>query len=133
MLLYYYYPPPAGLFSLVLLLNQWWSQPLRFHVSDCNAFRIMCHVPSVAVFCSESIEYFPGKASKFFFKPFTILVAAVITAIIIHFMSHISCVSVYKLLYYTSCSAFAWHFCPLLLPHLSVCMFFLLLLLLLLY
>ena len=84
----------------------------------------MCHVPSIAVFCSESIEYFPGMASKFFFKSFvTIPVAPVITAIIIHFMFHVSCVSVYKLLYYTFYSAFVWHFCPLLLPHLSVCMF----------
>jgi hypothetical protein len=28
----------------------------------------MCDVPSIAVFCSESIECFPGTASKFFFK-----------------------------------------------------------------
>ena len=28
----------------------------------------MCDVPSLAVFCSESIECFPGTASKFFFR-----------------------------------------------------------------
>ena len=28
----------------------------------------MCDVPSIAVFCSESIECFPGTASKFFLK-----------------------------------------------------------------
>ena len=28
----------------------------------------MCDVPSIAVFCSESIECFPGTASKFVFK-----------------------------------------------------------------
>jgi len=28
----------------------------------------MCDVPSIAVFCSESIECFPGRASKFFLK-----------------------------------------------------------------
>jgi hypothetical protein len=28
----------------------------------------MCDVPSIAVFCSESIACFPGTASKFFFK-----------------------------------------------------------------
>ena len=28
----------------------------------------MCDVPSIAVFCSESIESFPGTASKFFLK-----------------------------------------------------------------
>ena len=35
--------------------------------SHCSTFRIMCYVPSIAVFCSESIECFPGTASKFFF------------------------------------------------------------------
>jgi len=28
----------------------------------------MCDVPSIAVFCSESIECFPGRVSKFFLK-----------------------------------------------------------------
>ena len=32
-------------------------------------FRIMCDVPSIVVFCSESIECFPGTASKFFLNP----------------------------------------------------------------
>ena len=31
----------------------------------------MCDVPSVAVFCCESIECFPGTASKFFLNPLT--------------------------------------------------------------
>ena len=40
----------------------------------------MCDVPSIAVFCSESIECFPGIDSKFFFKRlFTIPVAPIIT------------------------------------------------------
>jgi hypothetical protein len=44
----------------------------------------MCDVPSTAVFCSESIECFPGMASRFFFKPFvTIPVAPVITGILL--------------------------------------------------
>jgi len=30
----------------------------------------MSDVPSIAVFCSESIEYFPDMASKIFVKPF---------------------------------------------------------------
>jgi hypothetical protein len=39
--------------------------------------------------------------SKFFFKPFvTILVAPVITGIMIHFMFHIRCISIPKLLYF---------------------------------
>jgi hypothetical protein len=28
----------------------------------------MCDVLSIAVFCSESIEYFPSTSSKFFLK-----------------------------------------------------------------
>jgi hypothetical protein len=44
----------------------------------------MCDVPSTAVFCSESIECFPGTASKFFFKLLvTIPVAPIITGILL--------------------------------------------------
>ena len=44
----------------------------------------MCDVPSIAVFCSESVECFPGTASKFFLKLLvTIPVAPIITGIII--------------------------------------------------
>ena len=46
----------------------------------------MCDVPSIAVFCSGSIECFPGTASKFFLKLLvTIPVAPIITGIIVHF------------------------------------------------
>jgi hypothetical protein len=42
----------------------------------------MCDVPSIAVFCSESIDCFLSIASKFFFKPFvTNPVALIITGI----------------------------------------------------
>ena len=58
----------TGLFFLVLLLNQQWSQPLRLQASHCSTFRIMCDVPSIAVFCNESIKCFPVTASKFFLK-----------------------------------------------------------------
>jgi hypothetical protein len=47
-------------------LNQQWPPPLRLQASHCSAFRIMCDVPSIAVFCNESIECFLGTASKFF-------------------------------------------------------------------
>ena len=88
-----------NLFSLVLLLNQRWSPPLRLHVSDCSTFRITCDVPSTAVFCGESVECFPGMASKVFFKPFlTILVAPIITGIIIDFTFPIRCISILLLL-----------------------------------
>ena len=32
------------------------SDPIKFQVSDCSTFCIMCDVPSTAVFCSESVE-----------------------------------------------------------------------------
>ena len=47
----------------------------------------MCDVPSIAVFCSESIEWFPGTVSKFFLKLLvTIPVAPIITGIIVYFV-----------------------------------------------
>jgi len=53
----------------------------------------------MAVFCSESIEYFPGMAYEVFFKPFVAtLVAPVITGVIIHFMFHIRPLSYNKLI-----------------------------------
>jgi len=39
-------------FFLVLLLNQRWSPPFRLQASHCSTFRIMCDVPSIAVFCN---------------------------------------------------------------------------------
>ena len=79
-------PLVTGLFFLLLLLNQRWSPPLRLQASQCSTFRIMCDVPSIAVFCSESIECFPDIASKFFLKLLvTIPVAPTITGIIVHY------------------------------------------------
>ena len=96
----------TGLFFLVILLNQQWSPPLRLQASHCSTFRIMCDVPSIAVLCSESIECFPGTASKFFLKLLvTIPVAPIITGIIVHFRFHIRCISIDKLLYFNFFSA----------------------------
>ena len=87
-------------FFLVLLLNQRWSPPLRLQASHCSTFRIMCDVPSIAVFCSESIECFPGIVSKFFFKLLvTIRVAPIITGKIVHLRFHIRCISIHKRLF----------------------------------
>jgi hypothetical protein len=45
----------------------------------------MCDVPSIAVFCSESIECFAGTVSKVFLKLlFTVPVAPIITGIKIY-------------------------------------------------
>ena len=93
-------------FFLVLLLNQQWSPPLTLQASHCSTFCIVCDVPSIAVFCSESIECFPGVVSKFFFKLLvTIPVAPIITGTIVHFRFHIRCISIHKLLYFNFFSA----------------------------
>ena len=82
--------PVTGLFFLVLLLNKRWSPPLTLQVSHCSTFRTMCDVPSIAVFCSESIECFLGISSTFFLKLLvTIPVVLIITGIIVHFRFHI--------------------------------------------
>jgi len=97
----------TGLFSLVhLLLHQRLSPPLRLQVSDYCTRRIMCDVPRLAASCSESIERFPGMASKFCFKLFVnIPVASVIFGLIIHSIFHIRCISIHKLLYFSLFSA----------------------------
>jgi hypothetical protein len=40
---------------LVLLLNQWYTPPLRLQVSDCSTFRTMCDAPSTAVFFVDNL------------------------------------------------------------------------------
>ena len=106
LLLYNMYVSCHRHFFLVLLLNQRWSLPLRLQASNCSTFRIMCDVPSIAVFCSESIEWFPGIISKFFFKVLvTIPVVPIITGTIVHLRFHIRCISIHKLLYFNFFSA----------------------------
>ena len=106
LLLYNMYVSCHRHFFLVLLLNQQWSPPLRLQASHCSTYRIMCDVPSIAVFCSESVECFPGIVSKFFFKLLvTIPVAPIITGTIVHFRFHIRYISVHKLLYFNFFSA----------------------------
>ena len=111
---YYYYTIwmslVTGLFFLVLLLNQQWSPLLRLPASHFITFRIMCDVPSIADFFSESIECFPGIASKFFCKFLVSLpVAPVITGTIIHFRFHIRCISIHKLLWFSFVSTCFLH------------------------
>ena len=105
----------TGIFFLLLLMNQRWSSALRLQASHCSTFRTMCDVPSIAVFCSESIECFPGTASKFFLNLlFTIPVAPIITGIIVHFRLHIRCISIHKLLYFNlylnSCTYYYYYY-----------------------
>jgi len=116
----------TGFYSLLHLSNQRRSPSLRLQVSDCSTFCIICNVPSIAVFCSESTECFLGMAPKFFFKPFvTIPVAPTITWTIKHFMFHVHCISIHKLLYFsTFLVLFVRHFSVLVLPYISVCVLF---------
>ena len=91
---------------LVLLLSLRCSPLLLLQVSDSSTFHIMCDVPSIAVFCSESVECLPGMATKDFLKPFvTIPVAAVVTGIILHLIFHNLCISIHKLSYFSFFSA----------------------------
>ena len=43
----------------------------------------MCDVPSIAVFCSESIECFPGTVSKFFLKLLLLLLIFVVVVVVV--------------------------------------------------
>ena len=104
----------SGLFFLIVLLLN-----LRLQVSYCSTFNILCDVTSIAVCCSESIECFPGMASKFFFKIFvTIPVAPVTTGIIVHFMFHIRYIYIHKHFLVFLLVPCVWHSCPLVLPRL---------------
>ena len=96
----------TSLFFPVLLLNQRWSPPLTLQASHCSTFRIVRDVPSIAVFCNESIECFTGTASKFFLKLLvTIPVAPIITGRVVHFRFHIRCISIQNLWYFNFFSA----------------------------
>ena len=99
----------TGPFFPVCFLNQWWTPSLRFQVPHCSAFRSMCDVPSIAVFCKESIGCVPGIACRFFFKlRVPIPVAPIITGMIVHFRFHIR---YYYYYYYYVNSVWGWARC----------------------
>jgi hypothetical protein len=54
-------------------LSQWCNPPPRLQVSDCSTFLTMCDVPSMAVFCTESVECCPGIVSRLFFNFYLLL------------------------------------------------------------
>ena len=98
--------PVTSLFSPVLLMNQRQSPPLRVQASHCSTSRIMCDVPSTAIFCTESIECSHCMSSKFFFKTcLTIPVAPAVFSVINNFMFYIRCISVHRRLYFSFFSA----------------------------
>jgi hypothetical protein len=81
--------------------NQWWTPQLRLQVSDCSTFLIMCDAPSIAIFCRESIECFPGIVSRYFLSSLvTISVALMISDMTKQFMFHMRWISILKLLYF---------------------------------
>jgi hypothetical protein len=72
---YYYYLLLLLLLLLLLCLLSQASppgtslEPAVIPTAQASSFtRIMCDVPSIAVFCSESVECFPGTASKYLFS-----------------------------------------------------------------
>jgi len=89
----------TGLFFLVLLLNQRSSFTLQYFPYYVWRSKYSC-------LCSESIECFPGTASKFFLTLLvTIPVAPIITGTIVHFRFHIRCMSIHKPMYFSFFSA----------------------------
>ena len=68
---------------------------LYFYIST---FRSVCAVPSMAVFCSSLISWFPGMLLRYFLNYFEMV--PVITGIIIHFMFDICYISKHKSFYY---------------------------------
>jgi hypothetical protein len=70
-------------------------------------YYVCCSKYSLDVFCIESIECFPGIASRFFLELFvTISMAPVMTCITAHFRFHFRCISIPKLVYFNFYSAF---------------------------
>ena len=108
-------------------------EPAVIHMAQASSFTLQ-YFPYYVLYSkysclfSESIECFPGTASKFLLKLLvTIPVAPIIVGIIVHFKFHIRFISIHKLLYFTFFSAsFAQHFCLQVLPNLSLCTFSLL-------
>ena len=64
----------------------------------------MCDVPSIAIYCSESIEFFSGTVSKFFLK-ILVTIPVIITGTIVHFRFYIRCISIHTNLYFNFFSA----------------------------
>ena len=75
--------------SLVSVLNL-----LYFYIS---AFRSMCALPNMAIFCSFLTSCFPGMLLTYFLNDFEIVpVAPIITGIAFVFTFHMRCISVVR-------------------------------------
>ena len=85
--------------SLVSVLNL-----LYFYIS---AFRSMCALPNMAIFCSFLTSCFPGMLLTYFLNDFEIVpVAPVITGITFVFTFHLHCISIVRSLYIRIFSAY---------------------------
>jgi hypothetical protein len=78
---------------------------VRIRTSDTwtvsSTFLMMCDIPSMAVFCRESIESCPGIVSRYFCKLLlTIPMAPMITGMTKYFMFHILWISTLRFLYF---------------------------------
>ena len=88
-------------FLMSCFLFVFYNPPLRLQASHCSTFCIMCDVPSIAVFCSESIECF-----NFFSASFctTFLSAGIATSISVHVFSFLFLIIISGLFAATSLS-----------------------------
>ena len=77
---------------------------LHFYIS---AFRSMCAVPNMAVFCSSLTSWIPGTLLRYFLNDFEMNpVAPIITGIAFVFTFHMRCISIVRSLYFKMFSAF---------------------------
>ena len=71
---------------------------LFFYIS---AFRSMCAVPNMAVFCSSLTSWFPGMSLTYFLNDLEMVpVAPIITGITLVFAFHMRCISIVGSLYF---------------------------------
>jgi hypothetical protein len=87
----------TALSFLALLLNRRRSPLHSLKVSDCSTLRTLCDVPGIAVFCSESLNFFLPWLPNHSLKPLLLLHWF---QLVPYYHSHVQ-----KLLYRSSCSA----------------------------
>jgi len=109
--------PTSSSSSSSFLLNQWCTPPLRFQVSHCSTCLIMCDVPSTAVFVHSLLNAF------LILFPYILLILLFQFCIWNSTFAEFLYLHVYILISFQS--PFVLNFCPLLLPYLSICIFYL--------
>jgi hypothetical protein len=97
-------------FSLVLLLSQWWTPPLRLQVSDFSTFLMMCNVTSKAVFLEELVSVVRYWFHTFLKHLLTMPVAPSIKVMTTYFMFHIRWNSISRCLHFNLYSAYCYYY-----------------------